>query len=127
LRLYLTLKHAKNRITEHLRKSKEEGLVNNSPDYYLARLTITEDYHSLKDCSLVIECTIENIDIKRSVYDKIEVLIATDALLTSNTSAIPISTLQNKRVIRNVSLGYIGQNLPTLPVFLKLYAAIKAM
>jgi 3-hydroxybutyryl-CoA dehydrogenase len=48
------LKHAKNRITEHLRKSKEEGLVNNSPDYYLARLTITEDYHSLKDCSSLL-------------------------------------------------------------------------
>jgi len=90
------LKHAKNRITEHLRKSKEEGLVSNSPDYYLARLTITEDYHSLKDCSLVIECTIENIDIKRSVYDKIERVIATDALLTSNTSAIPISMLQKQ-------------------------------
>ena len=90
------LKHAKNRITEHLRKSKEEGLVNNSPDHYLARLTITEDYHELKDCSLVIECTIENIDIKRSVYDKIERVIAPDALLTSNTSAIPISMLQKQ-------------------------------
>jgi len=90
------LKHAKNRITEHLRKSKEEGLVNNSPGYYLARLIITEDYNSLKDCSLVIECTIENIDIKRSVYDKIEGVISPGALLTSNTSAIPISMLQKQ-------------------------------
>jgi 3-hydroxybutyryl-CoA dehydrogenase len=90
------LNHAKNRITEHLRKSKEEGLVNDSPDHYLARLTITEDYDSLKHCSLVIECTIENIDIKRSVYEKIEGVIATDALLTSNTSAIPISMLQKQ-------------------------------
>lgn len=90
------LGHAKSRITEHLRKSKEEGLVNSPPDYYLARLTITEDYSSLKDCRLVIECTIENIDIKRSVYDKIERVIAPDALLTSNTSAIPISMLQKQ-------------------------------
>ena len=90
------LKHAKNRITEHLRKSKEEGLVNNSPGYYLARLIITEDYNSLKDCNLVIECTIENIDIKRSVYDKIEGVISPGALLTSNTSAIPISMLQKQ-------------------------------
>ncbi|TMI95880.1 MAG: 3-hydroxyacyl-CoA dehydrogenase family protein [Bacteroidetes bacterium] len=90
------LKHAENRITEHLRKSKEEGLVNRPPEYYLGHLIITEDYSLLKDCSLVIECTIENIDIKKSVYDKIEHVITADALLTSNTSAIPISMLQKQ-------------------------------
>src|SRR5438477_6552809 len=90
------LKHTKNRITEHLRKAKEEGLVNKFPEYYLKRLTITEDYSLLKDRSLVIECTLENIDIKRSVYEKIVRVIASDALLTSNTSAIPISMLQKE-------------------------------
>ena len=90
------LKNAKNRILEHLRKSLGEGLVNKLPEYYLGHLTITEDYSLLKDCRLVIECTIENIDIKRSVYNKIEQVIARDALLTSNTSAIPISTLQKE-------------------------------
>jgi 3-hydroxybutyryl-CoA dehydrogenase len=92
------IKHAESRITEHLRKSKEEGLINNLPEYYLGHLTITEDYSLLKDCRLVIECTIENVDIKKSVYDKIEHIIATDALLTSNTSAIPISILQKLTV-----------------------------
>jgi len=90
------LEHADNRIAEHLRKSQEEGLVNNLPEYYLSHLTITEDYGLLKSCMLVIECTIENIDIKRSVYEKIEKVIAPDALLTSNTSAIPISMLQKE-------------------------------
>src|SRR5688500_3554820 len=75
------LAHAENRIKAHLRKSYEEGLVNNLPEYYLMHLTITEDYSLLKDCGLVIECTLENIDIKKSVYDKIESVIATDALL----------------------------------------------
>ncbi|RYH13391.1 3-hydroxyacyl-CoA dehydrogenase family protein, partial [archaeon] len=32
-------------------------------------------YHQLKDCALVIECTLENIDIKKSVYNKIESVI----------------------------------------------------
>jgi len=90
------LKHAEKRITEHLRRAREEGLINNLPDFYLEGLTITEDYSLLKDCSIVIECTIENIDIKKSVYSKVERVIAPDALLTSNTSAIPISLLQNQ-------------------------------
>jgi len=88
------LKHSGNRIKGHLRKSKEEGLVKHPPKHYLSQLTITEDYNLLKDCRLVIECTLENLDIKKSVFDKIEPVIAADALLTSNTSAIPISVLQ---------------------------------
>lgn len=90
------LEHAEDRVTEHLRKSQEEGLVNNAPEYYLRHLTITEDYNQLKDCQLIIECTIENMAIKKSVYDKIETVIANNAMLTSNTSAIPISLLQKE-------------------------------
>lgn len=88
------MKTAGSRIRAHLQKSLEEGLVKNPPEFYLGQLTISEDYSLLKNCSLVIECTLENLDIKKSVYDKIERVISTDAILTSNTSAIPISILQ---------------------------------
>ena len=48
----------------------------------------------MKDCRLVVECTLESEDIKKSVYEKIEAVIDEGALLASNTSAIPISILQ---------------------------------
>ena len=89
------LLHAEKRIREHLEKSVLNGIVSNEPDFYFNNLIITEDYSELKNCRLVIECTIENVAIKESVYKKIEAVIASDALLTSNTSAIPISTLQS--------------------------------
>ena len=88
------LLHAKTRITQHLSKSKEEGLTDLHSDYFLSRLELTEEYSRLKDCALVIECTLENIEIKKNVYQKIESHLSPDALLTSNTSAIPISVLQ---------------------------------
>jgi 3-hydroxybutyryl-CoA dehydrogenase len=90
------LQHALPRITEHLYKSQQEGMVKHHPDHYLQNLTITEDYQQLKNCRLVIECTIEQLDIKTSVYHKIESVISADALLASNTSAIPISVLQQQ-------------------------------
>ena len=71
-------------------------MITHSPGYYLKRLYITEDYSLLQDCKLVIECTLENISIKKAVYQKIEKAINKDALLTSNTSAIPISILQKE-------------------------------
>src|SRR5262245_34866597 len=58
---------SKARIKAHLRKAKEEELVDNPPKHYLKRLTITEDYELLKDCSLVIETVVENLEIKKSV------------------------------------------------------------
>ncbi|MBS1575498.1 MAG: 3-hydroxyacyl-CoA dehydrogenase family protein [Bacteroidetes bacterium] len=90
------LDHAEKRIKEHLRRSKEEGLVTREPAEFLKNLVITEDYSQLKDTGLVIECTIENLDIKKTVYHKIESVISKEALLVSNTSAIPISILQQQ-------------------------------
>lgn len=88
------LLHAEKRIREHLTKSRKEGLTELSPESLLANLIITTDYGALSKCVLVIECTLEDLAIKKSVYEKIEAVIAEDALMTSNTSAIPISILQ---------------------------------
>jgi len=53
-----------------------------------------EDYGQLKACRLIIECTIENPEIRKKVYAQIEQIIAHDALLAGEPSANPISTLQ---------------------------------
>jgi 3-hydroxybutyryl-CoA dehydrogenase len=90
------LDRASDRIRDHLQGAYHEGLIHNEPQYYLSNLTIASDYKNLADCKLVLECTIENLDIKKSVYAKIEDVVASDTLLTSNTSAIPISILQKE-------------------------------
>ena len=90
----IDLLHAEKRIYAHLVRSQLEGLINNPPEYYFKNLLITQDYGELKDCMLVIECTLESIEIKKSVFQKIEAVISNEAILTSNTSAIPISDLQ---------------------------------
>jgi 3-hydroxybutyryl-CoA dehydrogenase len=92
--LPIDLENAEKRIRIHLQKSLEEGIVTEQPHFYFDKLTITENYEHLSPCKIVMECTIENIEIKRAVYTKIEAIISRDAILTSNTSAIPISILQ---------------------------------
>ena len=90
------LLHAEKRIREHLVKSHQEGLTTLQPEALLKRLSITMDYSALKDCGMVVECTLEDLAIKKSVYEKIEAVIKPEAILTSNTSAIPISILQKQ-------------------------------
>jgi 3-hydroxybutyryl-CoA dehydrogenase len=99
------LEHAEQRIRHHLVMSREEGLINLSPEHYFKNLYITQDYSLLVDTKLVIECTIENIEIKKSVYQKIENVVDKDTILTSNTSAIPISILQKQTQFPHRFLG----------------------
>lgn len=88
------LQFAEKRIVEHLTRSREEGLAIEIPEQYLKQLTISEDYSQLSACGLVVECTLEDLNIKKVVYRKIEEVIDKSAILTSNTSAIPITILQ---------------------------------
>ncbi|MEO5682148.1 MAG: 3-hydroxyacyl-CoA dehydrogenase family protein [Chitinophagaceae bacterium] len=101
----IDLQYAEKRIRTHLMHSKEQELVSQPPEHYLAQLRITEDYALLKDCDVVIECTLEDIVIKKSVYEKIEANIRADAILASNTSAIPISILQQLTLWPNRFFG----------------------
>lgn len=90
------LEFAPTRVHDHLKKSFLEKLTDRPPEFHLDNLIITEDYQLLAPCKLVIECTIENLAIKKTVFEKIESVIAASAILTSNTSSIPISILQSQ-------------------------------
>jgi 3-hydroxybutyryl-CoA dehydrogenase len=90
------LDHALDRISEHLQGAYHEGLIHHQPAHYLSNLVITSDYDSLARCKLVLECIIEDVRAKQDIYKKIEEVVSIDALITSNTSAIPISFLQKQ-------------------------------
>jgi 3-hydroxybutyryl-CoA dehydrogenase len=58
----------------------------------------------LSECGIVIEAIIENLEIKHSVFGKLEKIVSNDCILASNTSSLSIasigSVLENpKRVI----------------------------
>ncbi|MBO0930287.1 3-hydroxyacyl-CoA dehydrogenase family protein [Fibrella aquatilis] len=99
---------AEPRIRHHLSELLEHDIVAQDPDFFLQRLTITDAYAALKPCRLVIECTLEDIDIKRRVYELIEVQVDDEAVIASNTSAIPITQLQGltRRPARFIGLHW---------------------
>jgi 3-hydroxyacyl-CoA dehydrogenase/enoyl-CoA hydratase/3-hydroxybutyryl-CoA epimerase/3-hydroxyacyl-CoA dehydrogenase/enoyl-CoA hydratase/3-hydroxybutyryl-CoA epimerase/enoyl-CoA isomerase len=53
----------------------------------------TTNVADLASCDLVIEAIVENPEIKRELYSKIEPLLRDDAILATNTSTIPITRL----------------------------------
>jgi 3-hydroxybutyryl-CoA dehydrogenase len=88
------MRAAPDRIKNHLIACERAGLLCKPVGSYLEQLVMAEDYAVLKSCHLVVECVIEIAAIKRSIYEKIERVVSRDAVIASNTSAIPISELQ---------------------------------
>lgn len=88
------LRGAKERITEQLKTCSQAGLLDDNISSCLNRLDISMDYNCLSNSSLVLECVIEDINIKAQVYKKITDIVPASTVIASNTSAVAITLLQ---------------------------------
>ena len=82
------------RIERQIIQCRQQGLVDKEASAYLSHLQLTQDYQDLRGCGLVIESVIEKLDVKRAVLEQVEAEVRAEAIITTNTSAIPINTLQ---------------------------------
>jgi 3-hydroxyacyl-CoA dehydrogenase/enoyl-CoA hydratase/3-hydroxybutyryl-CoA epimerase len=60
---------------------------------FLSRITPTADPNDLAGCDLVIEAVFEDASLKQKVFAEIAGVVEPDALLCSNTSTLPITSL----------------------------------
>lgn len=81
-------------LRHQLHHAQSLNLLDQPVGYYLEQITITEDYADLEPCVLVMECVVEDREIKASVHQKIEKAVSSSTIIGTNTSAIPISRLQ---------------------------------
>jgi len=59
----------------------------------LGRIQTTTQLEAVADADLVVEAVFESPDLKREVFEQLDKLCRDDAVLASNTSAIPITQL----------------------------------
>lgn len=77
-----------------LRHADSAGILPQGIPPCIDALKLVEDYEQLADCRVVLECVVEDQEIKRRVYQQIAAWVDRSAVIASNTSAIPISELQ---------------------------------
>src|SRR5262245_59945235 len=56
-----------------------------------------DDLPKLKNCDWIIEAVIENLEMKRSLYERVESHLGPEAIISTNTSGIPIKSLAEGR------------------------------
>jgi 3-hydroxybutyryl-CoA dehydrogenase len=59
----------------------------------LAGLTGTTNYADLKDCDLIVEAIVENVDAKKQAYAQVEAHVGPHCIIASNTSSLCITEL----------------------------------
>lgn len=84
-------------ITKSLDKFVEkEKLTQAERDAALGRITATTDIKNLKDCDLVIEAIVENVDAKTGLFQQLDELLAPHAIICTNTSSLCVIELAAK-------------------------------
>jgi len=94
-------------------KLLEKGKFNKDEiSAFKSNLNAVEMSEHSNDCDLVIEAIIENLDIKRDLFQKIDTHMKEECIIASNTSSIPITTLardlSEKRKHRTVGLHFFN-------------------
>jgi 3-hydroxyacyl-CoA dehydrogenase len=77
----------------------------------------------IKDCDWILEAVVENIDIKKQVFEKVEKYRKPGTLITSNTSGIPIHQMTEGRS-EDFKKYFCGTHFFNPPRYLKLLEVI---
>ncbi len=93
----VTLLDLKTEISEKARekihKSKPPLLIDKSKINNIKVGNISDDFDVVKDADWIVEAVVERIDIKHQIYEKIFKVRKDGAIVSSNTSSIPIKVL----------------------------------
>lgn len=82
------------RLRASLEKAVQRGkLTPAEAEQAMARITGSTELAALGGCDLVIEAVPEVMSLKREVFARLDQLLPSHALLTSNTSSLPITEL----------------------------------
>jgi 3-hydroxyacyl-CoA dehydrogenase len=78
-------------------KAKPAAFFHKSVARLVAIGNVEDDLGKLADCDLVIEAVLERLDVKRALFEKLEKVIASEAVVASNTSGLRIKDMVEGR------------------------------
>ena len=74
-----------------------------------------DDFEKIEDCDWIIEVVVERLDIKNIIFEKVDQFRKQGAIVSSNTSGIPINSMLEKKdqmISKHISLALIFLILP---------------
>ncbi|MFT6746863.1 MAG: 3-hydroxyacyl-CoA dehydrogenase [Glaciecola sp.] len=104
-------------------KSNPSPLYIKSDSKYITTGNFTDDMSKIADCDWTIEVVVENLDIKKKVFEQVEKYRKPGTLISSNTSGIPIQMMLDGRS-EDFQTHFCGTHFFNPPRYLKLLEVI---
>ena len=88
------LTSSKNLIEKDLSRSVEKKkFTGEKKDEIISNIRLTTKFEDLKESDFIIEAAIENIDLKRDIFEKLNEICKSETVLSTNTSSLSITAL----------------------------------
>jgi len=98
-------------IEKNLGRQVEKGKVSaEARDAALARVTPATDVSAFADADLVVEAVVENEEVKKEIFGRLDAAVKPEGILASNTSSISITRLaaSTKRPERFIGMHFMN-------------------
>src|SRR5438128_2390978 len=126
--LTLESEHVRNRIArgglEAAKKAKPAAFFTSDLSSLITIVNFDDDLPRLKDCDLIIEAVVENLEIKRKLYEQVEQHRRAGAVIASNTSGIPLKQLAEGRS-EDFRAHFLGMHFFNPPRYMHLVELIR--
>lgn len=88
------LEKSKTSLEKILIRLIEKGRIDNSEKNRIqSNINYVDSMEELSNSDLIIEAIIENLEIKKKVFSKLETLVSDDCIIASNTSSLSIASI----------------------------------
>jgi 3-hydroxybutyryl-CoA dehydrogenase len=98
-------------ISKNLARQVEKGrLTEEDRDATLLRIQTSTDVADAKDVDMVIEAAVENMEIKKNIFARLDGLAPDHAILATNTSSLPITEIgaATKRADKVIGMHFMN-------------------
>lgn len=83
-----------NKIGQNLSRQVEKGrMTNEEKETIVSRITPTTHISDAKDVDLVVEAAVENMEVKKNIFARLDDMAPEHAILATNTSSLPITEI----------------------------------
>ena len=88
------LKRAARKLEKIMKRLVEKGkLFDHEASKILERIRFVDSMYTFQEAGLIIEAIIENLDIKKAVFDQLEDIVSPKCILATNTSSLSVTAI----------------------------------
>ena len=122
----IVVEKAGKNLESQFQKLAEKGkLTYEEAETYFDNIRLSDQLSELKDSELIIEAIIEDLEIKKELFQKLENLVSENCILTTNTSSLSVASIASACQKPNRVIGIHFFNPAPLMALVEIIPAVQ--